>query len=53
MEAARIRGRFLPALELLPNLGLIAVLGYGGHQVLNGQPERSATWWRSTPTWCC
>ena len=25
-----------PALELLPNIGLIAVLGYGGHQVLNG-----------------
>ena len=25
-----------PALELLPNLGLIAVLGYGGHQVLDG-----------------
>ncbi|HEY6415678.1 MAG TPA: ABC transporter ATP-binding protein, partial [Acidimicrobiales bacterium] len=23
-------------LELLPNIGLIAVLGYGGHQVLNG-----------------
>ena len=30
------RSRFLPALELLPNIGLIAVLGYGGHQVLNG-----------------
>ena len=28
--------RFLPALELLPNIGLIAVLGYGGHQVLDG-----------------
>ena len=25
-----------PALELLPNIGLIAVLGYGGHQVLDG-----------------
>jgi ATP-binding cassette, subfamily B, bacterial len=36
MEAATVRATFLPALELLPNIGLIAVLGYGGHQVLNG-----------------
>jgi ATP-binding cassette subfamily B protein len=36
MAAARVRSSFLPALELLPNIGLIAVLGYGGHQVLNG-----------------
>jgi ATP-binding cassette subfamily B protein len=36
MGAARTRARFLPGLELLPNLGFIAVLGYGGHQVLNG-----------------
>jgi ATP-binding cassette subfamily B protein len=36
MEAARVRATFLPALELLPNLGLIATLGYGGHQVLDG-----------------
>ena len=26
-----------PALELLPNIGLIAILGYGGHQVLDGE----------------
>ena len=31
-----MRATFLPALELLPNIGLIAMLGYGGHQVLNG-----------------
>ncbi len=37
MEAARVRATFLPALELLPNIGLIATLGYGGHQVLEGQ----------------
>jgi ATP-binding cassette, subfamily B, bacterial len=37
MAAARIRGRFLPAMELLPNIGLILVLGYGGHQVLDGE----------------
>ena len=31
-----MRAPFLPALELLPNIGLIVVLGYGGHQVLDG-----------------
>ena len=31
-----MRARFAPALELLPNIGLIATLGYGGHQVLDG-----------------
>ena len=36
MEAARVRATYLPALELLPNIGLIATLGYGGHQVLDG-----------------
>jgi ATP-binding cassette subfamily B protein len=36
MAAAMTRARFVPALELLPNIGLIAVLAYGGHQVLNG-----------------
>ncbi|HMQ24423.1 MAG TPA: ABC transporter ATP-binding protein [Acidimicrobiales bacterium] len=37
MAAARIRATYLPALDLLPNLGLIAVLGYGGHLVLDGE----------------
>jgi ATP-binding cassette subfamily B protein len=37
MIAAKIRSRFLPALDLLPSLGLIAVLGIGGHRVINGQ----------------
>lgn len=36
MDAARIRSRFLPAIDLLPSLGLVAVLGLGGHRVLNG-----------------
>jgi ATP-binding cassette subfamily B protein len=36
MKATRVRAVFLPALELLPNIGLILVLAYGGHQVLNG-----------------
>lgn len=37
LEAARIRSSFLPALDLLPNVGLIAVLGIGGHRVIDGE----------------
>lgn len=37
MQAARIRSRFLPALDLLPALGLVAVLGIGGHRVMSGE----------------
>jgi ATP-binding cassette, subfamily B, bacterial len=37
VEAARVRARYLPAIDLLPSLGLIAVLGIGGHRVLDGQ----------------
>ena len=37
MQAARIRARFLPAIDLLPSIGLIAVLGVGGHQVVSGR----------------
>ncbi len=36
MIAVRVRSTYLPALELLPNLGLIATLAYGGHRVLDG-----------------
>jgi ATP-binding cassette, subfamily B, bacterial len=36
MDASRVRATYLPAIELMPNVGLIAVLAYGGHQVLNG-----------------
>ena len=36
MKAARIRSNFLPAIDLLPSLGLIAVLGLGGHRVIDG-----------------
>lgn len=36
MDAARIRATFLPALQLLPNVGLITVLGIGGHRVVDG-----------------
>lgn len=40
LEAARVRSAFLPALDLLPSLGLLAVLAVGGHRVLNGQMTR-------------
>ena len=36
MDAARTRAAYLPALQLLPNVGLITVLGVGGHRVLDG-----------------
>lgn len=36
LAAAKIRSRFLPAIDVLPSLGLIGVLAIGGHRVLNG-----------------
>lgn len=36
MGASLVRARYQPAMELLPNLALITVLGVGGHQVLGG-----------------
>jgi ATP-binding cassette subfamily B protein len=36
MEAARIRSVYWPALEVIPSIGLIMVLAYGGHQVIEG-----------------
>ena len=36
LESARIRSTFLPAIDLLPNIGMIAVLAIGGHRVLDG-----------------
>lgn len=36
MEAARIRARYLPVIDLLPALGVIGVLGVGGLRVLDG-----------------
>jgi ATP-binding cassette subfamily B protein len=36
MDQARLRARFIPLLELLPTLGLVGILFYGGHQVLQG-----------------
>lgn len=39
LRAARARANFIPALEVVPNLGLIAVLAFGGSKVLNGELE--------------
>lgn len=36
LRAARVRSSFLPALDLLPNIGLVAVLAVGGQRVLDG-----------------
>ncbi len=36
MEASTARSVYLPAMEIMPNLGLITVLGYGGHLVIDG-----------------
>jgi ATP-binding cassette subfamily B protein len=36
IDATRVRSVYLPALDMLPNIGLILVLAYGGHQVING-----------------
>ncbi|MGI9597044.1 MAG: ABC transporter ATP-binding protein, partial [Acidimicrobiales bacterium] len=36
MRALMIRSRFLPAMETVPNLGLIVVLAYGGNLVFDG-----------------
>jgi ATP-binding cassette subfamily B protein len=37
LVAARVRATYLPFMELMPAAGLIAVLGIGGHRVLNGE----------------
>jgi len=36
MRAARLRAGFLPLIDLLPTLGLVGILWFGGHQVLDG-----------------
>ena len=37
MDSAKIRSRFVPLLDLLPNVGLVLVLLYGGHLVIDKQ----------------
>ena len=36
LDQARLRANFLPLIDLLPTLGLVGILWYGGHQVLDG-----------------
>jgi ATP-binding cassette subfamily B protein len=36
LAAARLRAGFIPMIDLLPTLGLVGILWYGGHQVLDG-----------------
>lgn len=36
IAAACLRAWFLPLIDLLPTLGLVGILWFGGHQVLNG-----------------
>ncbi len=36
IAAANLRAWFLPLIDLLPTLGLVGILWYGGHQVLDG-----------------
>ena len=47
-SAARIRAGFMPVLDFFPALGLIAVLWYGGHQVLDGHLTHRRAARRST-----
>src|SRR6266511_1698170 len=39
LESARLRSGFLPLVDFLPALALVAILWYGGHLVLNGELE--------------
>jgi ATP-binding cassette subfamily B protein len=36
MDQAKLRARFVPQIDFLPALGLVGILWYGGHQVLDG-----------------
>ncbi len=37
IDTARIRGRYIPLLDVLPMLGLVLVMLYGGHLVIDGR----------------
>ena len=37
LVAARVRATYLPLMDLLPAIGIIAVLAVGGHRVLDGE----------------
>ena len=37
IRATLVRARYWPLMELLPTVGLVATLGYGGHAVIDGK----------------
>ncbi|MGZ4804674.1 MAG: ABC transporter ATP-binding protein, partial [Acidimicrobiia bacterium] len=37
LAAAKLRAGFIPLIDFLPTLSMVAILWYGGHQVLSGQ----------------
>lgn len=39
VEAVRLRAGFMPLVDFLPNLALVAILWWGGHLVLDGRLE--------------
>jgi len=39
LQAARMRAWFMPLIDLLPTISLVAIIWYGGHLVLDGQLE--------------
>ncbi|MGZ8752337.1 MAG: ABC transporter ATP-binding protein [Acidimicrobiia bacterium] len=39
LDAAKLRANFLPLVDLIPTLALVAILWYGGHQVIDGELE--------------
>lgn len=39
LASARLRAGFMPLIDFLPTLSMVAILFYGGHQVLAGQLE--------------
>jgi ATP-binding cassette, subfamily B, bacterial len=36
LYAGRVRAGFMPMLDFIPSIGILAIVWYGGHQVLNG-----------------
>ena len=37
LAAAKLRAGFIPLIDFLPTISMVAILWYGGHQVLDGQ----------------
>ena len=50
MVTTRMAAFYNPFIGFLPQLGLAAILFFGGRQVINGDAHHSASSARSTPT---